>query len=102
MNISEVDKEKAKSLASKLSLMAITGACKDWELIIAKLFYTIRKEAAKEAARKERERDVAGEVWDVIERHLPTKGRTAIYDEMRAKFPIPTILTPESASEKED
>jgi hypothetical protein len=45
----------------------------------------------------QKERDIAGEVWDLLEKHIaPAKGKTALYDAMRERFPIPTAPQPEA------
>jgi hypothetical protein len=36
-------------------------------------------------------RDIAGEVWDLLLPHLPLGNRTALYDEMREKFPMAAL-----------
>lgn len=52
-----------------------------------------------EAMQAERERDIAGEVWDLLLEHLPAKGRTELYDKMREKFPVPAILSDDQEAE---
>lgn len=55
-----------------------------------------------DAVKAERERDFAGEVWDILVPYIKPLGKrsvTSIYDDMRKQFPIPAILQGTTASE---